>query len=98
MIIDDQVQLEAVEPTDRVLATSSSAIKDAMGVNTGVVADGKGSGVDEADAATLTQLGVQIGAPAAPAPWASTRQNAHSSPRWETRCAGDGGHTRCSRL
>src|SRR5213079_2742758 len=46
---------------DRGLATSSTAIKDAMGVNTGVVADGKGSGVDEADAATLTQLCVQIG-------------------------------------
>src|SRR5205823_6572904 len=61
LIVDDQVQLKAVKPVDRGLATSSTAIKDAMGVNTGVVADGKGSGVDEADAATLTQLCVQIG-------------------------------------
>ena len=34
LIVDDQVQLEAVKPTDRGLATSGTASKDAMGVNT----------------------------------------------------------------
>ena len=61
LIIDDQVQLEAIEPADRGLATSSTAVKDAMGVDASVVTDGKGGGVDKADAATLTQLGMQIG-------------------------------------
>ena len=61
LIIDDQVELEAIEPADRGLATSSTAVKDAMGVDASVVTDGKGGGVDKADAATLTQLGMQIG-------------------------------------
>jgi hypothetical protein len=98
LIVDDQVQLEAVEPAHRGLATSSTPVKDAMGVNASVMADGKRGGIDEADARTLTQLRVQIGAPVGQGLWASPRQNAHSSPRWETRCANDGGHTRCSRL
>ncbi len=61
LIVDHQVQLEAVKPAHRGLATSSTAIKDAMGVNAGIVADGKRSGVDEADASAATQLRVQVG-------------------------------------
>ena len=30
LIIDDQVELEAIEPADRGLATSSTAVKDAI--------------------------------------------------------------------
>jgi len=96
LIIDHQVQLEAIKPAHRGLATSGTSIKDPMRVDAGVVADGKRGGVNEAHARTLTQLRMQIGAPVAPAPWASTRQSAHSSPRWETRDTGDVGHTRCN--
>src|ERR1700687_2268304 len=48
LIIDDQVELEAIEPADRGLTTSSTAVKDAMGVDASVVTDGKGGGVDKA--------------------------------------------------
>ena len=41
-VIDDQVQLEAVETTHRGLATCSSSGKDPVLVNAGVVADGQG--------------------------------------------------------
>src|SRR5690242_21239113 len=61
LIVDDQVQFETVEPANRGLATSGPSIKDAMGMDASVVTDGKGSGVDKADARTLTQLGMQIG-------------------------------------
>src|SRR5437773_2095770 len=49
LIVDDQVQLEAEEPAHRGLATCSAPSKDPMGVNAGIVTDGKGSGVDEAN-------------------------------------------------
>ena len=45
LIVDDQVQLEAIKPADRGLATSSTAVKDAMGVDARITADGKGGGV-----------------------------------------------------
>ena len=56
-----QIAFVAKEFAHRGLATSSTAIKDAMGVNAGIVADGKRSGVDEADASAATQLRVQVG-------------------------------------
>jgi hypothetical protein len=88
------MQLQAVKPTDRRLATSSTSIKDPVGVNAGVMADSKRGGVDKVDACTLTQLRVQIGHQ-----WYEHReqqrmQSANSSPASETRCADDGGHTR----
>ena len=61
LIVDDQVQLEAVKPAHRGLATSGSTSKHPMLMDAGIVADRKGSGVDEADAATLAQLRMQVG-------------------------------------
>ena len=61
LIVDDQVQLEAIKPAHRGLATSGTPVKDAMGVDASVVADGKRGGVNEANACTLTQSRMQIG-------------------------------------
>ena len=61
LIIDHQVQLEAVEPADGGLATCGAAGKHPMLVDAGIVADGKRGGVDEADARATAQLCVQIG-------------------------------------
>ncbi len=61
LIVDDQVQFEAIEPAHRGFPTSSTSRKDAMGVDTGVMTDRQRSRVDEADAATLAHAGVQIG-------------------------------------
>ena len=52
LIIDDQVQLEAVEPAHRRLATCSPPSTHPVLVNAWVATDRKGGGVDEADAAT----------------------------------------------
>jgi hypothetical protein len=57
LVVDDQVQL----PAHRGLATSRTTVKDAMGVDASVVTDGKGGGVDKADASAATHEGVQIG-------------------------------------
>ena len=40
LIIDDKVQLEAVEPADRGFATCSMSGKDAMLVDVGIISDG----------------------------------------------------------
>ena len=61
LIIDDQVELEAVKPADRGLATSGTSIKNAMLMDASVVTDGQRGRFDEADARTLTQLRVQVG-------------------------------------
>jgi hypothetical protein len=61
LVIDDQVQLEAIKPADRVLAACRPSGKHPMLVNAGVVADGKRSGVDQADPAAAAQLGVEVG-------------------------------------
>lgn len=61
LVIDNQVELEAVKPANRGFATSGSSGKDAVLVDAGVVTDGKGSGVDETDAGAATQVCVQVG-------------------------------------
>ena len=59
-VIDDQVELEAVEPADRGLATPRVDAEDAMLLDTCRMADGEGGRVDEADARALAELGVQV--------------------------------------
>jgi hypothetical protein len=98
LIVDDQVELEAVKPAHRGLAASSTASKDAVRVNTGVVADGQRSGVDEADARTVPQLRVQIGHQRNENRGHQRMRSADSSPGLETHSAGDAAHTRCNRL
>ena len=61
LVINKQVQLEAEEQAHRGLATGGSSRKDTMLVDAGVVADGKGGGVDEANARATVQFCVQIG-------------------------------------
>ena len=61
MIIDNQVQREPVEPAQRRLATCGTSSKHPVLMNAGVVTDGQRGRVNEADARTAAQLGVQIG-------------------------------------
>jgi hypothetical protein len=61
LVIDDQVQLEAIKPADRGFATSSAPIEDALLMDAGIMADCKRGRVNEADACAATQLRVQIG-------------------------------------
>ncbi len=61
LIVDNQVQFEAIEPAHRGFATSGTSLKDAMGGDTSSVAHGQWSGVNKADTATLTHTGMQIG-------------------------------------
>jgi hypothetical protein len=61
LVIDDQVQLEAIESADRGLATCGSSLKDPMLMDASVVADGKRGGVDKANTTTAAQLRMQIG-------------------------------------
>src|SRR5690242_6668799 len=48
LIVDDQVQLEAIKPAHRGFATRGSSIKDVVLMDAGVVADSKRGGVDKA--------------------------------------------------
>ena len=59
-IIDEQMQLEALEPADRGLAAPCIHPEDAMLGDPRVVTDPQRGGIDEADAGALAQLGVQI--------------------------------------
>lgn len=59
-VIDDQVQLEAVELAHRGLAAARLQREDAMLANAQVLADGQRRRVDEADVSVDAQLGVQI--------------------------------------
>src|SRR5262249_45915982 len=59
-IIDHQMQLEAVEPAHRGLATSGVDAEDAVLRDPGGMADGERGGVDEADPRTLPELRVQV--------------------------------------
>ena len=59
-VVDDQVQLEAVEPADRGLAPRGVEGEDAMLPDAGVVADRQRRRVDEADARAVPELGVQV--------------------------------------
>ncbi len=61
LIGDDQVQFKAEEPADGGFAKRSTPVKDAMGVDTRIVTDRKGGGIDKADTRTLPQEGMQIG-------------------------------------
>src|SRR6266566_5138643 len=61
LIVDDQVQLEAIKPADRCLAACGTSIKHPVLVNARITADGKRGGVYEADAGATPQLGMQIG-------------------------------------
>jgi hypothetical protein len=59
-VVDDQMELEAVEPPDRRLAAPGIDPKDAVLRDAGRMADGERGGVDEADPRTLPQLRVQL--------------------------------------
>lgn len=61
LVMDDQVQLEAVAPADRGLATCSAPGRHLMLVDAWVAADRKRGRVDEADAATAAQVRMQRG-------------------------------------
>src|SRR3990172_3038148 len=52
-IIDDQVQLEAIEPVHTGLATHGPLFKDPMRSNAPIVADCQGSGIEKGNAGTL---------------------------------------------
>jgi hypothetical protein len=62
LFIDDQVQLEAVEPASRSLAACSPGSLDPMLGKARIATDGQKRGrINEADAGTAAQLGVQLG-------------------------------------
>lgn len=54
------MELEAVEPADGGLTASGIDPEDAMGMDARVVADAQAGGVDEADAGTRSQWGLQV--------------------------------------
>lgn len=59
-IIDDQVELEPIEPVHRGLAATRIHPEDAMLGDARIVADRERGGIDEADPAALAELGVPI--------------------------------------
>jgi len=59
-IVDDEVELEPVEPPDRRLAAACVDTKDPVLLDACRMADGEGGGVDEAQTGTLPLLGVQV--------------------------------------
>jgi len=59
-VIDDQMQLEVVEPPHRGLAASRIDAKDTALLDTGGMADRQRGRVDEADARALSALDVQV--------------------------------------
>ncbi len=59
-VVDDQMQLEAVEPAYRRLAAPGVHGKDAVLVDAGGMAHRPRGRVDEANAATLPQLGMEV--------------------------------------
>src|SRR6185312_4428361 len=59
-VVDHQVQLEAVEPADRGLATAGVHPEDAVLVDARIAADRQGGGVHEADAGAIAQLRVRV--------------------------------------
>jgi hypothetical protein len=59
-VVDDEMELEPVEPAHGGLATPRIDAKDAMLLDARVVADHQGGRVDEADARALSQLCVQV--------------------------------------
>ena len=59
-IIDDQMQLEAVESADRGLAAARIDPKDAVLVDAGGMADDERGRVHETDSGAFSKLGVQI--------------------------------------
>jgi hypothetical protein len=61
LVIDDQVELEAVEPAHRGLAECGTSGKDAMLMHARIATDRKSCRVDEVDARTAAPLGVKIG-------------------------------------
>src|SRR5260221_11072702 len=61
LIVDDQMQLEAVEPAQRSLAAGRIDGEHAVLWDTGGMADGQGGGVDEAEAGAPAHLALQIG-------------------------------------
>jgi hypothetical protein len=60
-VVDDQMELEAVEPADRRLAASSYSRKDPMAADARILADGEGGRIDEADPRAGPELGLQEG-------------------------------------
>lgn len=62
LIVDQDVEREAIEPAHRVLATSCQAGKDSMLPNAAIMTDGQGWGVDERQAATDPLAGLSRGA------------------------------------
>src|SRR5260221_9495905 len=63
LIVDHQMQLEAVEPAQRSLAAGRIDGEHAVLWDTGVMGDGQGRGGDEAEAGAPGHLGLQIGDP-----------------------------------
>jgi len=58
-VVDDQMELEAIEPAHGRRAVSCIGPKDAMGVDARGAADAQASGIDQADARTRAELRVQ---------------------------------------
>ncbi len=58
LVIDHQMEFEAVEPAHRALASSSQASKHPVALDTSIVADSQRCGIDEGDAADCTALGL----------------------------------------
>jgi hypothetical protein len=59
-VIDDQMQLEPIEPAQGCFAASRIGAKDAMGVDAWCAADAQTGGIHEADARTGAELCVHI--------------------------------------
>jgi hypothetical protein len=60
LIVNDQMEFEAVEPADRGLATSCVEGEDAMVADAGILADGERRRVDTADPRAGAELRVEL--------------------------------------
>ncbi len=60
LIVDNQVQLKAIEPAHRVLATLGQSSKDAMLLDPAVVTDDQGGRVHQAQPATAASTRIQV--------------------------------------
>src|SRR5262245_29320402 len=60
LIVDNEVQFEAIEPSHGGLASPGKPLKDFMGSNTVVITDGKGRRVDEGNPGATAFTGGEI--------------------------------------
>ena len=62
LVVDDQVELETVEPAHRGFAAPGDVLEDFVAVNAALVADHQRSRIDEGEPGVLASAGVQVDA------------------------------------